>query len=73
MRYLFIIFFLISVVESQSQSNTNCANMTGICTNTGLSFTANSGVTDASTSNPGNDYGCLGSSPNPASYYLEIY
>ena len=72
MRYLFIIFFLISVVESQSQSNTNCANMTGICTNTGLSFTANSGVPDASTSNPGNDYGCLGSSPNPAWYYLEI-
>ncbi len=60
------------VVESKSQSNTNCANMTGICTNTGLSFTANSGVPDASTSNPGNDYGCLGSSPNPAWYYLEI-
>ena len=72
MRYLFIIFFLISVFESKSQSNTNCANMTGICTNTGLSFTANSGVPDASTSNPGNDYGCLGSSPNPAWYYLEI-
>ena len=72
MRYLFIIFFLLSVFEFQSQSNTNCANMTGICTNTGLSFTANSGVPDASTSNPGNDYGCLGSSPNPAWYYLEI-
>ena len=72
MRYLFLIFFLISVVVFKSQSNTNCANMSAICTNTGLSFTANSGVPDASTSNPGNDYGCLGSSPNPAWYYLEI-
>jgi len=46
--------------------------MSGICTNTGITFQANSGVPDASTSNPGNNYGCLFSSPNPAWYYLEI-
>lgn len=46
--------------------------MSGICTNTGLTFQANSGVPAASISNPGNDYGCLFTTPNPAWYYLEI-
>ena len=72
MRFLFFLFFLISFAETKSQTNTSCANMSGICTNTGLSFTANSGVPNASISNPGNNYGCLASSPNPAWYYLEI-
>ena len=70
----FFLFFIIAFWSSsyQCQNNTNCANMSGICTNTGITFQANSGVPDASTSNPGNNYGCLFSSPNPAWYYLEI-
>ena len=70
----FFLLFIIAFWSSsyQCQNNTNCANMSGICTNTGITFQANSGVPDASTSNPGNNYGCLFSSPNPAWYYLEI-
>lgn len=52
--------------------NTSCGNMEPICTNAGLLFTAQSGIPAASTTDAGNNYGCLGSSPNPAWYYLEI-
>lgn len=51
---------------------TSCQTMGPICTDVGLNFTANSGVTPASTTNPGNNYDCLGSTPNPTWYYLEI-
>jgi len=50
----------------------DCNNLGPICTSNGLSFTAQTGVTDAMTTNPGNDYDCLGSAPNPSWYYLEI-
>lgn len=46
----------------------SCAEMEPICTDLGISFTA--GVGDVS--EPGNDYGCLFSQPNPSWYYLEI-
>ena len=71
-RVIFSILFINLFFNFKAQTNSNCANMTGICTTTGVSFTANSGVPDASTSNPGNNYGCLFSSPNPAWYFLEI-
>ena len=54
------------------QANFSCAGMDPICTNVGLNFTANTGVADASTIDPGNNYGCLFTSPNPTWYYLEI-
>mgnify|MGYP001168334611 FL=1 len=72
MRFFLIFTLSLFCFSLNGQTNTNCANMSGICTNTGLTFQANSGVPDASTSNPGNNYGCLFSSPNPAWYYLEI-
>ena len=72
MRFFLLSFIALCCFNYHGQNNTNCANMSGICTNTGLTFQANSGVPDASTSNPGNNYGCLFSSPNPAWYYLEI-
>ena len=72
MRFFLIFTLGLFCLNLNGQTNTNCANMSGICTNTGLTFQANSGVPDASTSNPGNNYGCLFSSPNPAWYYLEI-
>jgi hypothetical protein len=43
-----------------------------ICTDAGLSFTAQTGVAAASVTDPSNAYGCLSSSPNPTWYYLEI-
>tara|TARA_R110000782_G_scaffold99522_1_gene185308 strand:- start:189 stop:1742 length:1554 start_codon:yes stop_codon:yes gene_type:complete len=46
--------------------------MSGICTNSGLAFQANNFIPDANITNPGNNYGCLASTPNPAWYYLEI-
>ena len=72
MRFFLLFTLSLFCFNLKGQTNTNCANMSGICTNTGLTFQANSGVPDASTSNPGNNYGCLFSSPNPAWYFLEI-
>jgi gliding motility-associated-like protein len=51
---------------------TDCNNLEPICTDVGISFTASSGVPDASTTSPGNNYDCLWSEPNPTYYYLEI-
>lgn len=45
-----------------------CAEMEPICTDDGISFTADVGAL----SEPGNDYGCLATQPNPSWYYLEI-
>jgi len=67
--------FLITVLLSSvafSQGGPTCSEMEPICTNVGLSFTANSGVPQASTIDPGNNYGCLITQPNPTWYYLEI-
>lgn len=55
-----------------AQANVNCADMEAICTDGGLNFTANTGVANASVLDPGNNYDCLFSQPNPAWYYLEI-
>ncbi|MBK6950663.1 MAG: gliding motility-associated C-terminal domain-containing protein [Crocinitomicaceae bacterium] len=51
-----------------AQGNEDCDQMEPICTDAGLSFTAQTGVTIE----PGNDYGCLFSQPNPTWYYFEI-
>ncbi|MCG8575218.1 MAG: gliding motility-associated C-terminal domain-containing protein [Flavobacteriales bacterium] len=46
----------------------NCASMEPICTDEGASFTAGVGTV----AEPGNDYGCLSTTPNPSWYYFEI-
>lgn len=51
-----------------SQGNEDCDQMEPICTDAGLNFTAQTGVSIE----PGNDYGCLFSQPNPTWYYFEI-
>lgn len=53
-------------------TNTNCAVPDPICSGSPIVFTAQSNGTAASTVNPGNDYDCLFTSPNPSWYYLEI-
>ena len=50
----------------------SCASADPFCTSTALSFPNNTGVADAETTEPGNDYDCLDTSPNPAWYYMEI-
>jgi hypothetical protein len=52
--------------------NTTCAVPNPICSGSPIAFTANSGGSSASVMNPGNNYSCLFSSPNPSWYYLEI-
>jgi gliding motility-associated-like protein len=67
----FVGFFQALLVFSQA-GGADCNNLEPICTDVGISFTASSGVPDASTTSPGNNYDCLGSEPNPTWYYLEI-
>ena len=52
--------------------NVSCSNMEPICTDSGLNFTAQSGGADADVVDPGNDYGCLFTQPNPTWFYFEI-
>ncbi|MES2554587.1 MAG: T9SS type A sorting domain-containing protein [Bacteroidota bacterium] len=53
-------------------ANTTCVAPSPICSGSPISFIANEGGADASSINPGNDYDCLFTSPNPSWYYLEI-
>jgi gliding motility-associated-like protein len=57
---------------SLGQQNDDCGNLEPICTEAGVQFTALSGVPAASTVDPGNNYDCLFSSPNPTWYYMEV-
>lgn len=50
----------------------SCDDMQPICTDAGVQFTANADGPNALTSEPGNNYSCLGSAPNPSWYFLEI-
>lgn len=55
----------------------SCSTPTGcvtepFCTGNTITFPAGTNQTDASVTYPGNNYGCLGSSPNPQWYYMEI-
>ena len=54
------------------QANADCNTLDPICSDAGVQFTASSGVTAASVTNPGNTYNCLGSSPNPTWYYMQV-
>lgn len=73
MRYLLFVLSSLFLQFSFGQAGgLNCADMEPICTDAGVSFTANEGGPDASDIDPGNDYGCLVSSPNPSWFYLEI-
>ena len=65
------ILALISLVVFPSilfAQGATCADMDPICTDVGASFTANTGTT----SEPGNNYGCLATQPNPSWYYFEV-
>ena len=69
---IFINLLVISIFDFYSQANSNCANMSPMCSTTGLNYPAATSGNTANNSNPGNNYGCLGTTPNPAWFYLEI-
>ena len=53
--------------------NSNCSIPAPICSGTAITFpTTITGLDAEDDINPGNDYGCLFSSPDPTWYYLEI-
>ena len=62
-----LIAFAIAPLMSFGQG-ASCAEMDPICTDVGASFTANTGTS----SEAGNNYGCLSTQPNPSWYYLEV-
>lgn len=61
-----------SITISSGGNNTVCGTPDPICSGSPIVFVANTGSPAASTLNPGNNYGCLSTSPNPSWYYLEI-
>jgi hypothetical protein len=52
--------------------NVSCPGMLPICSDTPITFMAQSGGEDASTLEPGNDYDCLSTTPNPTWFYLQL-
>lgn len=50
-------------------TNVTCALMDPICSGSPIAFTA---ASNGGTAEPGNDYDCLSTQPNPSWYYLEI-
>lgn len=68
---LLVIVALVSFTHfsTYSQANSNCANATPFCTGTSMVFPA--GV-NAGTAQQGPCYGCLGSEPNPAWFFLQM-
>src|SRR5689334_19738769 len=68
----FILLFLLftaSVVLKAQSTNSNCASAAPFCTGQTMQFPA---TTNVSTAQAGPDYGCLGSEPNPAWFFMQI-
>lgn len=53
-------------------TNVTCSVPDPICSGSPIIFTAQANGTEAATVNPGNNYDCLTTSPNPSWYYLDI-
>jgi hypothetical protein len=65
-------FNICAVEPPPPPTNVDCSIPDPICSGTPITFTAQANGTQASTVNPGNNYACLSTSPNPSWYYLEI-
>jgi hypothetical protein len=61
-----------SMVVSNPGNNTTCAVLNPLCSGSPYALLANSGVPAADATDPGNQYGCMGTSPNPSWFYLQI-
>jgi gliding motility-associated-like protein len=68
-KIIITITFLLLVLAQSFSQNTTCADAAPFCTGTEYVFPA--GV-DAGNAEAGPDYGCLGSEPNPAWYFMQI-
>ena len=68
---LTILLSVVLSINAYSQGAT-CANAEPACTDAGFTFPNSTGVADASDQEPANNYDCLGSSPNPAWFFMEI-
>ena len=66
-RKLLLFITIFSCVLMYSQSS-DCLNAQPFCTNTPIGFPAST----STTAPVGPDYGCLGTQPNPAFYFLQI-
>ncbi|MCE3229548.1 MAG: hypothetical protein K0S32_4099 [Bacteroidetes bacterium] len=66
-----IIILLLVLAGFNLTSQTSCANAQPFCAGgtSGLTFPASTGIGSAQ---PGPNYGCLATTPNPAWYYLQI-
>jgi gliding motility-associated-like protein len=62
-------FLLLIAVSVFGQGNSTCANALPFCTGQTMNFPA--GV-NSGNAQPGPNYGCLGSQPNPAWFYMQI-
>jgi len=69
-RKLLLLFFAIFQLQLSAQvSSPTCQTAQPFCTGSTYTFPAS---TNAGAAQPGAAYGCLGSQPNPAWYYLQI-
>ncbi|MEO1434989.1 MAG: gliding motility-associated C-terminal domain-containing protein [Bacteroidota bacterium] len=65
---LLILAFLLFACRALFAQGDMCVNIQGFCSDSGISFPASTNTV----AEGGNQYGCLGSQPNPAWYYLQI-
>jgi gliding motility-associated-like protein len=68
-KLLTIAFALVAVIGVYSQANALCEGAIPFCSDNTYNFPMNVNAADAQA---GPDYGCLGSEPNPAWYYMQI-
>ncbi|MGB1204354.1 MAG: proprotein convertase P-domain-containing protein, partial [Chitinophagales bacterium] len=74
---LLLSFSFIFYAQNAYSQGAACAEADPFCSDSGVTFAANSDGTgngsgpQADTIDPGNNYGCLGTTGNPAWYYLE--
>lgn len=61
-----------STVPGSAPTNSTCQRTSPICSGSPITFPALSGGSSAFVCDPGNNYSCLSTSPNPSWYYLEI-
>lgn len=67
--FLILCLVLNLAVSSIIAQNTTCQNAAPFCTGTNYNFPAS---TNAGSAQSGPNYGCLGSQPNPAWYFMQI-
>lgn len=68
MKKLLLLFSIFLIATSSVYSQGSCAGAAPFCTATGVNFPASTSTVAPA----GPNYGCLGSQPNPAWYYLNI-